>query len=34
MSKDALYYGDYLQLGRLLSAQDLESGKEGKPAPR
>ncbi len=32
MSKDALYYGDYLQLGRLLSAQDLESGKEGKPA--
>lgn len=30
--KDALYYGDYLQLGKLLDAQHLESGKHGTPA--
>ena len=34
MSKghNALYYGDYLQLDKLLDAQHLESGKEGPPA--
>ena len=30
--KEALYYGDYLQLSKLLGAQDLESQKFGPPA--
>ena len=28
---DPLYYGDYLQLDKLLGAQDLESAKHGSP---
>ncbi|NQV72375.1 tryptophan 2,3-dioxygenase [bacterium] len=31
-TKDALYYGDYLQLSKLLDAQHLESAKKGVPA--
>lgn len=31
-SDSALYYGDYLQLSKLLDAQHLESGKHGTPA--
>lgn len=31
MSEDPLYYPDYLQLDKLLDAQDLESAKHGKP---
>lgn len=31
MAEEPLYYGDYLQLGRLLGAQALESAKHGDP---
>jgi tryptophan 2,3-dioxygenase len=31
MAHEPLYYGDYLQLGKLLDAQDLESAKAGDP---
>lgn len=31
MSTEPLYYGDYLQLDKLLTAQKLESGKHGRP---
>lgn len=31
MTEQPLYYGDYLQLDRILNAQTLESGKYGKP---
>ena len=31
-TKDALYYGDYLQLSKLLDAQHLESAKKGELA--
>lgn len=31
MSDQPLYYGDYLQLDRILGSQNLESGKLGKP---
>ncbi|MEA1902277.1 MAG: tryptophan 2,3-dioxygenase family protein [Actinomycetota bacterium] len=31
MSEQPLYYGDYLQLDRILQAQTLESGKHGEP---
>jgi tryptophan 2,3-dioxygenase len=31
MSKEPLYYGDYLQLDKLLDAQDLASAKAGDP---
>lgn len=29
MTDEGIYYGDYLQLGKLLDAQDLESAKDG-----
>ena len=28
--KDGIYYSDYLQLGKVLGAQELESDKEGR----
>ena len=31
MSDGPLYYGDYLQLGKLLAAQKLESANHGEP---
>jgi tryptophan 2,3-dioxygenase len=31
MGDDGIYYGDYLQLDKLLDAQDLESAKAGEP---
>src|SRR5262249_18743512 len=31
MTRSALYYGDYLQVDRLLSSQALESSKHGPP---
>jgi len=31
MGEQPLYYGDYLQLDKLLGAQTLESGKHGPP---
>lgn len=32
ISDQGIYYGDYLQLDKILSAQDLESEKAGRPA--
>lgn len=31
MATDPIYYGDYLQLDKILGAQDLESAKDGNP---
>ena len=31
MAEDGIYYGDYLQLDKLLGAQELESAKAGDP---
>lgn len=32
MDNNGIYYGDYLQLDKILNAQDMESDKAGKPA--